>query len=52
MSLFISVFNHEEEYGRYTAESFFELPDYEEVSNPVLFRLLMFIRIIGSFLFI
>ncbi|KAK8745940.1 hypothetical protein OTU49_017190 [Cherax quadricarinatus] len=33
MSLFISVFNHEEEDGRYTAESFFELPDYEEVDG-------------------
>ncbi|KAK7081997.1 Protein polybromo-1, partial [Halocaridina rubra] len=30
MSLFICVFNHEDELGRYTAESFFELPDYEE----------------------
>nr|XP_045600014.1 protein polybromo-1-like isoform X3 [Procambarus clarkii] len=33
MSLFISVFNHEEEDGRYTAESFFELSDYEEVDG-------------------
>lgn len=32
MSLFISVYNHEEEDGRYTAESFCELPDYDEVS--------------------
>lgn len=31
MSLFISVYNHEEEDGRYTAESFCELPDYDEV---------------------
>lgn len=33
MSLFISVYNHEEEDGRYTAESFCELPDYDEVCD-------------------
>lgn len=33
MSLFISVYNHEEEDGRYTAESFCELPDYDEVDG-------------------
>ncbi|KAG0718393.1 Protein polybromo-1 [Chionoecetes opilio] len=33
MSLFISVYNHEEEDGRYTAESFCELPDYDEVEG-------------------
>lgn len=35
MSLFISVYNHEEEDGRYTAESFCELPDYDEVCGVV-----------------
>ncbi|XP_068230522.1 protein polybromo-1 isoform X3 [Palaemon carinicauda] len=41
MCLFISVFNHEEEYGRYTAESFFDMPDYEEVDGKKT-RLLSF----------
>ncbi|KAK4299042.1 hypothetical protein Pmani_003145 [Petrolisthes manimaculis] len=33
MCLFIGVYNHEEEDGRYTAESFMELPDYDEVDG-------------------
>ncbi|MCL4115458.1 UNVERIFIED_CONTAM: hypothetical protein GTU68_053573, partial [Idotea baltica] len=33
MSLFISVFNHETSDGRYTSDSFVELPDYEEVDG-------------------
>lgn len=37
MCLFIGVYNHEEEDGRYTAESFMELPDYDEVSFQVVF---------------
>lgn len=37
MCLFIGVYNHEEEDGRYTAESFMELPDYDEVSLQVVF---------------
>ncbi|XP_066976704.1 protein polybromo-1 isoform X5 [Macrobrachium rosenbergii] len=41
MCLFISVFNHEEEYGRYSAESFFDMPDYEEVDGKKT-RLLSF----------
>lgn len=36
MSLFISVYNHEEEDGRYTAESFCELPDYDEVCGTMV----------------
>ncbi|XP_064120961.1 protein polybromo-1-like isoform X6 [Macrobrachium nipponense] len=41
MCLFISVFNHEEEYGRYSAESFFDMPDYEEIDGKKT-RLLSF----------
>lgn len=33
MSLFITVFNHEEEDGRYTVESFSDLPDYQEIEG-------------------
>lgn len=36
LSLFISVYNHEEEDGRYTAESFCELPDYDEVCGAMV----------------
>lgn len=32
MSLFITVFNHEEDGGRYTAESFADLPTQDPVS--------------------
>ena len=32
MSLFISVYNHTEDDGRFTAESFTDLPEYQEVS--------------------